>query len=165
MVAESITKQRGGKGFSKVKYWFLKVSEKKAHSSPRRAEKENVSISIILKERSPILQYVAQLLWNLADISMLKRLIRARLSQTQQKTEITRSAVNCYSTEIFRFHSMFVFNTLIIQVIISYLYTKSSSLDKIRQPVLVVQDEGEPEQQLGHRTVNLQNFRSKELQI
>ena len=71
-------------------------------------------------------------LWNLADISMLKRLIRARLSQTQQKTEITRSAVNCYSTEIFRFHSMFVFNTLIIQVIISYLYTKSSSLDKIR---------------------------------
>ena len=41
-----------------------------------------------------VLQYVAQLLWNLADISMLKRLIRARLSQTQQKTEITRSAVN-----------------------------------------------------------------------
>ena len=71
-------------------------------------------------------------LWNLADISMLKRLIRARLSQTQQKTEITWSAINCYSTEIFRFHSMFAFNTLIIQVIISYLYTKSSSLDKIR---------------------------------
>ena len=43
-------------------------------------------------------------LWNLADISMLKRLIRARLSQTQQKTEITWSAINCYSTEIFRFH-------------------------------------------------------------
>ena len=79
-----------------------------------------------------ILQCLAQLLWNLADISMLKRLIRARLSQTQQKTEITRSAVNCHSTEIFRFHSMFVFSTLIIQAIISYLYTKSSSLDKIR---------------------------------
>ena len=53
-----------------------------------------------------ILQCLAQLLWNLADISMLKRLIRARLSQTQQKTEITRSAVKCYSKEIFRFHSI-----------------------------------------------------------
>ena len=49
---------------------------------------------------------MAWLLGNLADISMLKRLIRARLSQTQQKIEITRSAINCYSTEIFRFHSM-----------------------------------------------------------
>ena len=85
------------------------------HSSPRRAEKENVSISIILKERSPILQYVAQLLWNLADISMLKRLIRARLSQTQQKTEITWSAIICYSTEIFRFHRIFDIGTLFIQ--------------------------------------------------
>ena len=46
---------------------------------------------------------------------MLKRLIRARLSQTQQKTEITRSAVDCYSTEIFRFHSIFGFSTWIIK--------------------------------------------------
>ena len=50
---------------------------------------------------------MASLLWNLADISMLKRLIRARLSQTQQKIEITRSSINCHSTEIFRFHSIF----------------------------------------------------------
>ena len=38
---------------------------------------------------------------------MLTRLIRARLSQTQQKIEITRSSINCHSTEIFRFHSIY----------------------------------------------------------
>ena len=41
------------------------------------------------------------MLWNLADISMLKRLIRARLSQTQQKTEITRSAVTATAQKYF----------------------------------------------------------------
>ena len=89
---------------------------------------KNIIVSIHPSIHHSISQFkelwnVARFLWNLADISMLKRLIRARLSQTQQKTEITRSAVNCYSTEIFRFHSMFVFSTLIIQAIISYLYT------------------------------------------
>ena len=65
------------------------------------------SITSILKKVKLSFQKAARLLWNLADISMLKRLIRARLSQTQQKIEITRSSINCYSTEIFRFHSIF----------------------------------------------------------
>ena len=70
---------------------------------------KNIIVSIHPSIHHSISQFkelwnVARFLWNLADISMLKRLIRARLSQTQQKTEITWSAINCYSTEIFRFH-------------------------------------------------------------
>ena len=70
---------------------------------------KNIIVSIHPSIHHSISQFkelwnVARFLWNLADISMLKRLIRARLSQTQQKIEITRSAIYCYSTEIFRFH-------------------------------------------------------------
>ena len=79
---------------------------------------KNIIVSIHPSIHHSISQFkelwnVARFLWNLADISMLKRLIRARLSQTQQKIEITRSAIYCYSTEIFRFHRVLYFTWFI----------------------------------------------------
>ena len=67
----------------KVIVWNIHIAG--LTSSSLSPEKEHHRVTFILKEKvNHLFKNAARLLWNLTDISMLKELVRVRLSQTLQ---------------------------------------------------------------------------------